>query len=142
MKNPMNVRAGDGIFVTRMNHRLYGKWGRVRGLMFNGEVAGTPINDDQDVIGVRMQLPDSGALYEIYNDEFRKETFAEFKRRPTGYGRTPWVLFYVIQAFCLASIIVGMLTFFIGGWVGPVMAGLVEWVLIWATKRNYQHKSA
>jgi hypothetical protein len=69
--------------------------------------------------------------------EYRRETFAEYLTRPTGFGRTSWTAFVFIQAMCIALIVTGSVTWSDGGWVAVAMALLVEGVLVWQSWLNY-----
>ena len=73
--------------------------------------------------------------------QYRRETFAEYLTRPTGFGRTSWVQFAIIQAACIALVIAGVVTWSDGGWVACAMAATIEAVLLWQSHRNYTGKT-
>ena len=73
--------------------------------------------------------------------EYRRETFMEYLTRPTGFGRTSWPQFAIIQAACIALVMAGVSTWSDGGWVACAMAATIEAVLLWQTHRNYTGKT-
>ena len=78
-----------------------------------------------------------GRRLTFYPNEYRRETFAEFLTRPTGFGRTSWPSFITIQAFVAALLIAGFLTWADGGWIAAAFGLLIEGVLVWQTWWNY-----
>ena len=119
-------QAGDGIVDNDGYHWIvdgiatFSSTGRFRGILYTNEV------------GERVML-------EAW--EYRRETFAEYLTRPTGFGRTSWPQFAIIQAACIALVIAGVVTWSDGGWVACAMAATIEAVLLWQTHRNYTGKT-
>jgi hypothetical protein len=74
---------------------------------------------------------------EAGDGQYKGETFGEYLTRPTGFGRTSWTAFTVIQSACAIMIVVGANTWVAGGWVGVAMAGAIETVLVGMSYRNY-----
>lgn len=73
--------------------------------------------------------------------QYRRETFGEYLTRPTGFGRTSWMSFTIVQAACAIMIVVGANTWSDGGWVGVAMAGAIEAVLVGMSYRSYTGKT-
>ena len=70
----------------------------------------------------------------------KRETFFQYLTRPTGFGRTSWPVFGIIQAACIALLIAGD-TGADGGWVAVAMVGAIETVLVWQSYLNYTGKT-
>lgn len=82
-----------------------------------------------------------GARVMLTPCEYRRETFMEYLTRPTGFGRTSWPQFALIQACCIALVVAGTATWSDGGWVACAMAATIEAVLVWQSYRNYTGKT-
>jgi hypothetical protein len=119
-------QAGDGIVDMDGYHWVVdgiatdSNTGRFRGILYTNEV------------GERVMLTPC---------EYRRETFAEYLTRPTGFGRTSWPMFGMIQAACAALLTAGIPTWNDGGWVAVAMVGAIETVLVWQSHRNYTGKT-
>jgi len=74
---------------------------------------------------------------EAGDGQYKGETFGEYLTRPTGFGRTSWTAFTIIQSACAIMIVVGANTWGAGGWVAVTMAGAIEAVLVGMSYRNY-----
>lgn len=103
MKNGL-PEAGDGIVVLDGTDDHF----VVRGVLMNGMEAGTPTDDDRDVIGVFVM--DGPVERRFYNGTYRMETFLEYCSRNGGFGRTPWFVFVptlftalAIGSYCLMT---------------------------------------
>jgi hypothetical protein len=126
-------QAGDGIVVIAT-----GKKHVVRGRLFKGFVRGTPTDDDMDIIGVF--IVEDGEEVNLLNGSYRRQYWYEIIR-PTGFGRTSWPMFGMIQAACAALLIAGIPTWSDGGWVAVAMVAAIETVLVWQSHRNYTGKT-
>jgi hypothetical protein len=118
-------QAGDGI-IDAVGRR----W------IVDGQITRSGTNI---VIGVTANR--GGEREEFYNGDCRRETFTEYLTRPTGFGRTSWHMFTMIQAACAALLIAGIPTWNDGGWVAVAMVGAIETVLAWQSHRNYTGKT-
>lgn len=70
--------------------------------------------------------------------QYRRETFFEYLTRPTGFGRTSWLAFALIQWMVIAIISAGVATINEAGWVAFIMAAAIEGVLVGMSYRNYK----
>jgi hypothetical protein len=68
----------------------------------------------------------------------QNETFFQYLTRPTGFGRTSWVAFALIQSMVIAMISAGVATIDEAGWVAFVMAAAIEAVLFGMSYVNYK----
>ena len=68
----------------------------------------------------------------------KHETFFQYLTRPTGFGRTSWVAFALIQSMVIAMISAGAATIDEAGWVAFIMAAAIEAVLFGMSYRNYK----
>lgn len=120
------TQAGDGIVDKDGNHWVvdgiatFSSTGRFRGILYTNEV------------GERVML-------EAW--EYRRETFVEYLTRPTGFGRTSWPMFGLIQAMVIGIVSAGVATIDENGWVAFVMAAAIEAVLFGMSYRNYTGKT-
>lgn len=126
------IHVGDGIITHT------GKRGIVRALIFPGYVEGTPTTDDRTVIGVRAEF--EYGMMDLKVQDFRRETFTEYLTRPTGFGKTPWPLFIILQAICLYGIAASVISWGDGGWIGFALVMLTEGALILGTRMNYTRR--
>lgn len=69
--------------------------------------------------------------------QYKGETFGKYLTRPTGFGRTSWTAFALIQSMVIAMISAGAATINEAGWVAFVMAAAIEAVLFGMSYRNY-----
>jgi hypothetical protein len=67
-----------------------------------------------------------------------RETFLQYLTRPTGFGRTSWVAFALIQSMVIAMISAGVATINEAGWVAFIMAAAIEAVLFGMSYVNYK----
>ena len=114
-----------------------GGWGTITGEFNNDpEKVGhwEVLLEDTPISGVKDVLTD------FHFSFLRHETFLEFCTRPTGFGRTSWVVFALIQAFVVALVVAGIVTWSDDGWVAHLFAGAIEGVLIMGTYLNYTKK--
>jgi len=81
-----------------------------------------------------------GRVVALPPEQLRHERFIDFCNRPTGFGRTPWGQFWIIQAAIVALVVLGMVTWRDGGWTAVVGAVLVEAVFVFGTYMNYTRK--
>jgi hypothetical protein len=65
------------------------------------------------------------------------ETFLQFCTRRTGFGKTSWWQFGVIQLFVAVLVYSGVTTWDDAGWVGIAFAVAIEVVLVYGTWMNY-----
>jgi hypothetical protein len=82
-----------------------------------------------------------GERIHLRRGKYRRETFMEYLTRPTGFGRTSWPMFTMIQAACAALLTAGIPTWNDGGWVAVAMLAAIETVLVWQSHRNYTGKT-
>ena len=68
----------------------------------------------------------------------RRETFLQYLTRPTGFGRTSWLAFALIQWMVIAIISAGVATIHEAGWVAFIMAAAIEGVLVGMSYRDYK----
>lgn len=120
-----DIRVGDGIVVLST-----GEHGIVRKRITHG--------DEHTITGVVADF--STGQREAWVRDFRRETFREFLTRPTGFGRTHWVLFSIIQTLVLTMLIYGVATFASGGWVAVLMAIVVDGLLVFGSWMNYTRR--
>ena len=73
-----------------------------------------------------------------YQQQPKRETFFQYLTRPTGFGRTSWVAFALIQSMVIAIVSAGVATIDEAGWVAFVMAAAIEGVLVGMSYRNYK----
>ena len=74
-------------------------------------------------------------LFQLH--EVRKATFRDFAINETGFGKTPWIQFWFIQAFSLALVGTGIVTWADSGWVAVSFAAAIEGVLVYGTWGNF-----
>ena len=72
--------------------------------------------------------------------EYRRETFMEYLTRPTGFGRTSWPMFALIQAMVIGIVSAGVATINEAGWVAFIMAAAIEAVLFGMSYVNYKQR--
>jgi hypothetical protein len=70
----------------------------------------------------------------------QNETFFQYLTRPTGFGRTSWVAFALIQSMVIAMISAGVATIDEAGWVAFIMAAAIEAVLFGMSYVNYKQR--
>jgi hypothetical protein len=70
----------------------------------------------------------------------QNETFFQYLTRPTGFGRTSWVAFALIQSMVIAMISAGVATINEAGWVAFIMAAAIEAVLVGMSYVNYKQQ--
>jgi hypothetical protein len=70
--------------------------------------------------------------------QYRRETFFQYLTRPTGFGRTSWLAFALIQWMVIAIISAGVATIHEAGWVAFIMAAAIEGVLVGMSYRDYK----
>lgn len=123
-------RQGDRVHTP-------GGWGTITG----------EFNNDPEKVGhweVLLEKTPFSGLQDIVTDfhfsKMRHETFLEFCTRPTGFGKTKWLQFGLIQAFVVALVVAGIVTWPDDGWVALVFAGAIEVVMVVATYSNYTRK--
>jgi hypothetical protein len=68
----------------------------------------------------------------------KRETFFQYLTRSTGFGRTSWVAFALIQSMVIAMISAGVATINEAGWVAFIMAAAIEGVLFGMSYVNYK----
>ena len=73
--------------------------------------------------------------------EYRRETFFEYLTSPTGFGRTSWPMFALIQAMVIGIVSAGVATINENGSVAFIMAAAIEAVLVGISYRNYTGKT-
>ena len=116
-------QAGDGIVDLRTNKRWV-----CNGVLTHSitkQVMGVQYNDEK---GIRREL---------WNGQYRLETFGEFLTRSTGIGRTGWFGVGLICACILGLCITGIVTWRSGGWVAVAMAALVLLWMYIGTRGNF-----
>lgn len=69
-------------------------------------------------------------------------SFIKFITRRTGFGRTSWYAFALIQLMCFCIVAGGVLTWKENGWVSIVMAVAIELTLLYGTWKNYKGEQA
>lgn len=79
--------------------------------------------------------------YSVPPEDVRPETFFEFCTRRTGFGKTKWAQFGLIQLMVGMCVLAGLLTWYDSGWVGIVAGAAIEVVLVWGTWMNYTRKA-
>jgi hypothetical protein len=67
-----------------------------------------------------------------------RETFLQYLTRPTGFGRTSWLAFALIQWMVIVIISAGVATIDEAGWVAFIMAAAIEGVLFGMSYVNYK----
>ncbi len=108
--------------------------GRLVGIDIIHPESGTPYPEPVNVV-----VKGKSKMYAI-NDVFGA-TFKDFTiDNPDGFGKTKWFQFYVIQGFCLALLIAGLLTIKNAGWVALLFILLIEGVLLLGTWMNFKLK--
>jgi hypothetical protein len=70
----------------------------------------------------------------------RRETFLQYLTRPTGFGRTSWLAFALIQWMVIVIISAGVATIDEAGWVAFIMAAAIEGVLFGMSYMNYKQQ--
>ena len=118
-------QAGDGIIDRDGHHWI------VNGIAtdsMSGEFEGILYTNE---IGERILLEPG---------EYRRETFFEYLTRPTGFGRTSWVAFALIQSMVIAMISAGAATIDEAGWVAFIMGAAIEAVLFGMSYMNYKQR--
>lgn len=65
-------------------------------------------------------------------------SFIKFMTSRTGFGKTPWPTFGLIQLMCLCLVMAGIETWANNGWVPIAMSGAIEAVLLYGTWKNYK----
>lgn len=75
-------------------------------------------------------------------DQLRLATFREFCFNRSGFGKTSWIQFTLIQAVALALSAGGVWTFGEGGWSTCVVFAAIEAVMIYGTWRNFKGRQA
>jgi hypothetical protein len=119
-------QAGDGIVDNDGNHWVVDGiatdsiTGMFSGILYTNE------------IGERIYLEPG---------EYRRETFMEYLTRPTGFGRTSWPMFALIQAMVIGIVLAGVATINENGSVAFIMAAAIEGVLVGMSYRNYTGKT-
>jgi hypothetical protein len=126
--NPMitHPQAGDGIVDLEGYHWVvdgiatYSDTGAFRGVMYTNEV------------GERITLE---------RGEYRRETFAEYLTRPTGFGRWTWGQFAFVQLMALGAVSAGVATIDEHGWVAFIVVAAVEVGTLFYMHRQYTGKT-
>lgn len=126
MKQEFNV--GDRVFVSTM---------------VNGTKRGIIVEKEPGPNG-RLRIADapngisSGFWYSA--DQLKKATFLQYLFWPTGFGKTPWSLFILIQSMIALGVIVsaseGM------AWMGCIAFAVIDGVLVLGTWMNYTRRWA
>ena len=119
-------QAGDGIVDKDGNHWI------VDGIATN--------SDDHEFDGI-LYTNEIGERIHLRFWQYRRETFAEYLTRPTGFGRTSWPMFALIQCMVIGIVSAGVATIDEHGWVAFVMAAAIEAVLVIWSHRNYTGKT-
>lgn len=97
---------------------------------------------------IRSKGPEMGRIvYMIERDgvehwytagQLRMATFLEYLFWPTGFGKTPWPLFGLIQAFCVAAVVTSALDEAV--WVGIITAVVINSALVFGSWMNYTRR--
>jgi hypothetical protein len=124
--NNRTPQAGDGIVDNDGNHWV---------------VDGIATDSITGVFEGILYINEMGERTHLKPDEYRRETFFEYLTRPTGFGRTPWVAFALIQSMVIAMISAGVATIDQAGWVAFIIAAAIEAVLVGMSYRNYTGKT-
>lgn len=69
-----------------------------------------------------------------------KETFRQFITRPSGFGKTPWILFYIISVLCAVLVAVSGYNYWRGDaypWVAGAFGVGIYGLLWFGTWMNY-----
>ena len=86
----------------------------------------------------QVVLEGSGRYKDYRTSDIRHETFREFLwTRKTGFGKTSWQAFGVIQIAVFGCIVSGIATWNDSGWIGIVSGLVVEGVFILGSYFNY-----
>lgn len=88
-----------------------------------------------------LYINEMGERTHLKPDEYRRETFFEYLTRPTGFGRTSWPMFALIQAMVIGIVSAGVATIDQAGWVAFIIAAAIEAVLFGVSYRNYTGKT-
>ena len=67
--------------------------------------------------------------------DVRPERFIEYLTLPTGFGRTGWWSFALIQAMCIGMVSFGAMD---GGWIAIASVFVIECVLVFGTWMNFK----
>ena len=128
-------RVGDGCV-----HLKTGKQYVVRTIFTVGSQADKspdPNDRPNDIIGVGVSS--HGVDMRLDLKSIRQETFGEFLSRPTGFGKTPWILAAIIGVALLFGNIVCIATWKDMGWIGTIILLIVKGVIMWSTWKNYRN---
>jgi hypothetical protein len=94
----------------------------------------------QSIFGYDVLWDDGGLSNAVPHKELRPESFKEFITRRTGFGRTSWGAFALIQVMVMVLIACAAMEWGWVGWVPLVMALLIEAILWTGTYRNWKGK--
>jgi hypothetical protein len=95
--------AGDGVIDKRGNHATVIR-PATRGI--HATLDNDPNTHPDDLMYIEVDYFGS-YKDKLYPGEFRQETFGEYLRRPSGFGKTPWLFMIPFWWFCLVCIVAG-----------------------------------
>jgi len=128
-----NIHPGDGIIDLRTDARR-------RGIVVGRNFTDPPGNAQGELVSVTARFW-SDQMPEVINvGEFRRETFIEYMTRPTGFGKTHWALFFLIQLVLGIGMAYGIQTWNEGGWIGVTAWPIVNGVILLGTYMNYTRR--
>lgn len=79
-----------------------------------------------------------GKLMQFRLSEVRKATFRDFAINRTGFGKTSWPQFALVQTMCIGLLVTGFFTPWLeGGWVAHTFFLAVEGVMLYGTWGNF-----
>ena len=105
-----------------------------------GTIVGEYNNDPNKVGFFQVQIEDGGAVMDFHYSRLSKESFFDYCFRPTGFGKTSWSAFTLLQMIAIGGIFGGISTWSDGGWSAVVMVAVIEAVLVFGTWMNFKGK--
>lgn len=76
----------------------------------------------------------------LTTDTYRQETFLEHLTRPSGFGKTPWKLFWLIQAMLLLGVVLSIANYEDYGITPAITFVVVNAVLVFGSWMNYTRR--
>ena len=133
------MEISDGTMVKKGSYVMVWEptWNSFKHL---GEVSGVQRRaNEPDVVDVRVFGSEEGELYRPY--WLRRATYREFRWNRTGFGKTPWIQFYLIAALFTVIGLVGAFSMGDRWWVMPTFYALCWGVVEMETYHNYTRRT-
>lgn len=120
------LKQGDRVYTPQ-------GWGHINSIYNHGPKVGI-------FWPVEFRSPFGGAerIVDFRASDISPETFYDYMTRPTGFGKTSWGSFFLIQAIAMGGIIAGVSTWDDKGWTAIVAVAVVEAVLVLGTYMNFK----